>query len=156
MSTEEYRARHHLPAALSAPRTVPAAKGDEAASWPQALAAAGWGSWEDAVAWAMVENEGWVGIARRLGRTRRDTAAAGKAAGVHLPRPLTELQIKMLHHARQVVEQTGSLRDHATGGFAAWLTNTRRDRRRHSGSARVYAELDRIDPGWAAPATSHR
>lgn len=149
MSPDEYRSRHDLPAgAMSAPRSDRPTEGDEAAWWSEALAAAGWGSWEDAVAWAMAENEGWVGIARRLGRTRRDTAAAGKAAGVHLPPPLTELQVKMLHHARQVFERTGSLRDGATGHFARWLTNTRRDRRRHSGTARVYAELDRIDPDW--------
>lgn len=155
ITASEYRERHDLDP--DRPLRVPRAsrsgsrrrRDDGAESEVRAaFAEAGWTSWDDAVEWAMRENQGWVGIGRRLGFGRQKASRLAAADGVRLLPALSETQAMMVHYARQHVAATGSI-DHAPdAGFSSWLAGVRNDRRRRDATSRVHVMLDQVAPGW--------
>lgn len=133
--------RPRRPATLAANRAASArAQHDR---WTQALAHAGWTSWEQAAAWARAENLGWAAIARRMGTSQTPTRRQGEAAGIMLDRALVVRSAAMLAAARAHADEHGDLTG-TTGDLARWLTA----RRYAATGGDIDQVLDALDPGW--------
>lgn len=115
--------------------------------WTERLAAAGWQSWQDAMAWADEQGASWRMIGERIGVSGAFARQAALSEGidVHLPR----VWDKMIEAATDHVAVHGSLLG-ATGDLAEWVANARSDARRGI-QGRAFGELDALDPGWRRP-----
>ncbi|MFD2796489.1 MucR family transcriptional regulator [Promicromonospora vindobonensis] len=127
-------------------RKVEALADDADAAWQQQLADAGWGGWDDAVAWAIAQNKDWRAIAEHLGTAIDLTRVKGRAMGAHLPPLLTEQGLAMIQAAREHVAEHGTVSG-ATGNLARWLT-VQRTQVRAGRQIRAAILLDQIDPDW--------
>ena len=174
LSAAEYRARHGIAdatgmnaAAVRAKRqqhsATPEAKeqvrqmqiarwgGTAEQLWAQRFERAGWSGWEEAVAWAMAHNQGWREVADRLGCAHTKAIDRGRSAGVEIPPPLTEKQLRFLQLARSHAAVHGDLARPRPPEFAHWLNQVRQAEKKARTQSRCYLALDHIDPEWRVP-----
>lgn len=110
--------------------------------WAPRLAAAGWATWDEAVAWAEDNGLGWQDIANRLGTGAQNARRGAAVVGVTLePRKSLSLEAAARH-----VREHGDL-THPTGDLALTLKRWRAEAR--SGKERpFFAQVDALDPDW--------
>lgn len=111
--------------------------------WADRLANAGWSSWQDAVDWALENNQSWTDIATRLGVPTQSARSAGMSGGAVLP-PKWQ---RMLALAEKHVAETGTLLD-ATGALAEWLYTSRNHLKSGDAPLAAASRLDQLDPDW--------